>query len=171
MSIGFVRLTAIRFPIVTWEKEFHEGALLEEIWVRLYGFPLFMNDLVEYEKISNPWRAYVLEIDAGTHSGCDVRFFRLRLEICSRHLIPKSHLVPYRNPAGKTGLYDLEIEIEGEKFESLHAWVGRKKGRPYPSGTEFSQTPGSSGLSRDANQPSGEGGFFLVKQYTAPEPC
>lgn len=146
------------------EKDFHERAPLEEIWVRVYGFPMFMNDLVEYEKIFNPWGAYVLEVDAGTHSECDVRFVRLRLEVCSQHLIPQTHLVPYRNLAGKKGLYHLEIEIEGDKSESLHAWARRKNGRPYPSGTEFGQTPGSGSASEptgNANQPTGERGFFF----------
>lgn len=30
-SIGFIQLDKVRFPIVAWEKEFHEGVALEQI--------------------------------------------------------------------------------------------------------------------------------------------
>lgn len=140
-SVGFLRLDDVKFSIVAWEKEFHEGMPLEVVWVRVYGFPLFMNDQVEYDKIFNPWGAYVLEIDAGTHSGYDVQFVRLKLEICDRALIPVKQKVPYKNPEGKRALYDLEIDIETEKSENLHAWASRKAGRPYPNGTEFGSLP------------------------------
>lgn len=52
-SIGFIRLDRVRFPIVAWEREFHEGMPLEQIWVRIYGYPMFMNEQAEYDKLFN----------------------------------------------------------------------------------------------------------------------
>lgn len=174
-SIGFLRLDRIRFPIVAWERDFHEGMNLDQIWVRVYGYPLFLNEKREYEKLFNPWGAYVLEIDAGTDSGYDVRFIRVKLEICDRSLIPLKHLMPYRKPNGQRKLYDLEFEIESDKSETLNAWAGRKEGRPYPNGTAFGQNPPPAGAQQPpppAQPPQGDGGFVfngseLVLQNTS----
>lgn len=39
---------------------------MEVLWVRIYGYSLFMNDKSEYEKKFNPFGAYALEIDTVT---------------------------------------------------------------------------------------------------------
>lgn len=85
-----------------------------------------MNEWLQYEKLFNPFGEYVIEIDTATNSGHDVRFVCLRLEICDRKLIHKSHLVPYKSPSAKRCLYNLDTEIETDKAESLSAWARRK---------------------------------------------
>lgn len=135
---------------------------LEQIRVRIYGHPLYLNEQREYDKLFNPWGAYVLEIDAGTYSGYDVRFVRVKLEVCDRSLIPAKHLLPYRNPNGQRKVHDLEFEIKSDKSETLNAWARRKGGRQYPNGTEFGQTLDPAVVQPPPPPPNtGEGGFVV----------
>lgn len=139
---GFLRLENVKFPVMAWESGFGEGRPLQSVWVRIYGFPLYFNDLDEYERIFNPFGAFVLEVDPGTHSGYDVRFVRIRFGVCDLALLPRKHHAPYRNAAGFMSVYDLELEIETPATEAIAAWRARLQGRPYPNGTEFGQQPG-----------------------------
>lgn len=65
-------------------------------------------------------------MDVATHGGYDVRFVRVKLEVCDRSLIPAKHMMPFKNPEGQRRLHELEFEIESEKTEGVNAWVGRK---------------------------------------------
>lgn len=139
---GYLRLENVQFPVMAWDRNFGEGREMDEVWVRIYGYPMYFNDWVEYERILNPFGAFVLEVAPGTHSGYDTRFVRLRLAVCDVNLLPTKHHVPYRNAAGFLSCYDLDIEIETPTTESLQAWRDRIQGRPYPNGTSFRQQPG-----------------------------
>lgn len=74
---------------------------LEVIWVRVYGFPMVMNEWVEIEHIFNPFGAFLLEIDTATDNGYDVCFLQLKLEVCDKNRIPKKNLVPLRHIDGR----------------------------------------------------------------------
>lgn len=136
---GYLYLESVKFLIVAWEREFGEGLPLDVIWVRVYGFPLVMNEWLEIERIFNPFGAFLLQIDTATDNGYDVHFLRLKMEVCDRNCISKQHLVLLRRVDGRRSMYDLEIEIETPQIENLNTWARRKEGRPYPNGTEFGQ--------------------------------
>lgn len=86
---GFLHLEAAKFPVIAWEREFLESMPLEVIWVRVYVFPMVMNEWIEIEHIFNPFGAFLLKIDTATDNGYDVHFLRLKVEVCDRNRIPK----------------------------------------------------------------------------------
>lgn len=79
-------------------------------------------------------------MDSATQSGYDVRFVHLQFVVCDLKLLPKTHLVPYRDPTGTITKFEIDIEVEIDQSEPLNAWAIRKRGRPYPNGTEFGES-------------------------------
>lgn len=80
-----------------------------------------LDEFAEYDWVLNPLGAYVQEIDSATRSGFDVRFVRLKLAVCDLKLLPKTHTVPYRDPAGVMSKYIIDIEVETEHTKPLNA--------------------------------------------------
>ncbi|KAF3319911.1 hypothetical protein FCM35_KLT21825 [Carex littledalei] len=184
-SRGYLRLRDLQFPVIAWDRGFSEGTPLQTVWVRIYNFPIFLDEFSEYDRVLNPFGAYVQEIDSATRNGYDVRFVRLRLAVCDIKLLPSTHLVPYRDPTGTLTKFDIDIEIENEHTEPLNAWASRKRGRPYPNGTEFGESErrdlggpinpaprGNSNQPPQSNTQQGGGSIRMVSlaDHLLPEP-
>lgn len=49
-------------------------------------------------------------------------------------------MVPYRDLTGTITKFEIDNEVETDQSEPLNAWASKKRGRPYPNGTEFSES-------------------------------
>lgn len=133
--------------------DFDEGMDLKQVWVRITGFPKFQWSWLELEKVFNPLGAHLLELAPGTGSRYDWRFIRVKMGVCDEKLLPPVHYVERLTPSGKIKVFDIHIEVENEQTESVHAWLNRLNGRPYPNGTEFGMQP----VVEDERMPGAEG--------------
>ncbi|KAF3340152.1 hypothetical protein FCM35_KLT15923 [Carex littledalei] len=166
---GSLTLEGVEFPVLAWEPDFDDGLDLTPIWVRISGFPKTHWSWPEVEKVFTPMGAHILEIDPGTGGRYDWRFARIKLGVCDVRLIPPIHYVEYLNPSGKIRVFDLHIDIESAKTESVHAWTARLNGRPYPNGTEFGLPPVEEDEDLLIHELSGDAAAVEINSETGPQ--